>query len=190
MTGELNNTGAAGGIPGSTIGMNTDLRRFLSAQRRIRREEQAAAQRERALALRRIGMTFAAIGEELGVRLERARQIVRRAEWRANNPHWYDDLPVRAQNFLHNARLTALPETEAATAVARLSRRELMRVPNVGLAVADALSAWLAHHGLTFTATTTKSGAPARGRPFDSIDPLPAGRNEHETPCQYTTTKA
>jgi hypothetical protein len=172
--------------------MDTNLRRFLSAQRRIRREEQAAAQRERALALRRIGMTFAAIGEELGVRLERARQIVRRAEWHADHPHWYDDLPVRAQTFLHNADLATLPEAEAAAALARLSRRELMRAPNVGHAVADALGAWLAHHGRAFTAPTMKSGAPVsiRERPFlvPETGPRPTGRNKTTTPCLYPTT--
>ena len=170
--------------------MDTNLRRFLSAQRRVRREEQAAAQRDRALALRQIGMTFAAIGAELGVRLERARQIVRKAEWHANNPRWYDDLPMRAQTFLRNTGLSTLPEAEAAAALARLSRRELMRAPNVGHAVADALGAWLAHHGLAFTASTTKSGAPARERPFliPETGPSQAGRNKTTTPCPYPKT--
>jgi hypothetical protein len=170
--------------------MDTNLRRFLSAQRRVRREEQAAAQRDRALALRQIGMTFAAIGAELGVRLERARQIVRKAEWHANNPRWYDDLPMRAQTFLRNTGLSTLPEAEAAAALARLSRRELMRAPNVGHAVADALGAWLAHHGLAFQSSQKKPGAPSRERPSDSDSPFAPGRNKFTAPCPYKTDQA
>jgi len=162
------------------------------AERRIRREARSAALRDLALALRQGGKTFAIIGQELGLSLERARQIVKKAERLANAPRWFDPLPMRAQTFLHNMNLTVLPEIEAAIAVARLSRRELMRAPNVGHAVADALGAWLAHHGLAFTAPTTKSGAPARERPFliPESGPLPTGRNEHETPCLYPTTQA
>ena len=143
---------------------------------------------EQVLTLRQRGATYAEIGHEFGLSKTRVRQIA----LRAGNPHWQDQLPGRVRTFLHNMNLTALPEIEAAIAVARLSRRELMRAPNVGHAVADALGAWLAHHGLAFTAPTTKSGAPARERPFliPETGPLPTGRNEHETPCLYPTTKA
>ena len=143
---------------------------------------------EQVLTLRQRGATYAEIGHEFGLSKTRVRQIA----LRAGNRHWQDQLPGRVRTFLHNMNLTALPEIEAAIAVARLSRRELMRAPNVGHAVADALGAWLAHHGLAFTAPTTKSGAPARERPFliPETGPLPTGRNEHETPCLYPTTKA
>ena len=93
------------------------------AERRICREARSAALRDLALALRQGGKTFAIIGQELGLSLERARQIVKKAERVANAPRWFDPLPMRAQTFLHNMNLTALPEIEAAIAVARLSRR-------------------------------------------------------------------
>jgi hypothetical protein len=49
-------------------------------ERRLRREGRSAALRERALALRQAGWTYAAIGEALGVSTTRALQMVRRAE--------------------------------------------------------------------------------------------------------------
>src|SRR5262245_25469170 len=108
--------------------MDTKLRRFLSAQRRIRREEQLAALRDQAFGLRQIGATYAVIAEELSVSSERARQLVHKAERLILHPRWYDDLPARAQNFLHRANLSDLPEATAAAALARLSRRELLAV--------------------------------------------------------------
>jgi Sigma-70, region 4 len=119
------------------------------ADRRIFREARSAALRAQALALRQSGATYADIGAALGLSLERARQIVRKAERLANNPRWFDPLPMRAQTFLHNAGLTALPETGAAVAVAQLTRRELLAKPNFGRVACDALVAWLARHGLT-----------------------------------------
>jgi hypothetical protein len=119
------------------------------AERRIRREARSAALRAQALALRRTGATYGAIGAALGLSLERARQIVRKAERLANAPRWFDPLPMRAQTFLHSAGLTELPETEAAAAIARLTRRELMATPNFGRVACDAVVAWLARHELT-----------------------------------------
>jgi hypothetical protein len=119
------------------------------AERRIRREARSAALRQQGLALRKDGATYVAIGAALGLSLERARQIVRKAERLANAPRWFDPLPMRAQTFLHNAGLTVLPEIDAAAAVARLTRRELMATPNFGRVACDALVAWLARHGLT-----------------------------------------
>jgi hypothetical protein len=119
-----------------------------AAERRIRREARSETLRECALALRRGGWTFAAIGKALGVSLERARQVVRKAERRKRDPHWYDGLPVRAIYFLHGRSLTSVPEIEAAHAVARLSRRELMNTPNFGAGACAAVIAWLARHGL------------------------------------------
>jgi hypothetical protein len=117
--------------------------------RRLCREDRSAELRARALALRQTGATYAAIGRELGgLSLERARQIVRRGERLVLSPRWYDSLPMRVQTFLHNAGLAELPETDAAAAVARLSRRELLATPNFGKGAAVAVTAWLARHEL------------------------------------------
>jgi hypothetical protein len=51
-----------------------------TAERRIRREARSATLRERALALRQAGWTFADIGCALGVSTTRALQMVRKAE--------------------------------------------------------------------------------------------------------------
>jgi len=50
------------------------------AERRIRREARSAILRERALALRQAGWTYAAIGRALGVSTTRALQMVRKAK--------------------------------------------------------------------------------------------------------------
>ena len=50
------------------------------AERRIRREARSQTLRERALALRQAGWTYAAIGQALGVSLTRAFQLARKAE--------------------------------------------------------------------------------------------------------------
>src|SRR6516165_10358888 len=141
---------------------------------------------EQALTLRQRGATYAEIGHEFGLSKTRVRQIA----LRAGNRHWQDQLPGRVRTFLHNMNLTALPEIEAAIAVARLSRRELMRAPNVGHAVADALGAWLAHHGLAFQSSQKKPGAPSRERPSDSDSPFAPGRNKFTAPCPYKTDQA
>jgi hypothetical protein len=91
----------------------------------------------------------------LGLSLERARRIVIKGERLANSPRWYDSLPMRAQNFLRNAGLSELPEIEAAAAVARLTRRELLATPNFGRVACDAVTAWLARHRLTLTKEIT-----------------------------------
>ena len=52
-----------------------------AAERRLRREGRSAAMREPALALRRVGWTYARIGQALGVSSTRALQLVRKAEW-------------------------------------------------------------------------------------------------------------
>ena len=142
---------------GCTSASQTKLFRKLStpAERRIRREARSAALRQQALALRQSGATYAAIGAALGLSLERGRQIVRKAERLANDPHWYDSLPARAVNLLHIAGLTELPEPEAAAAVAQLTRRELLATPNFGKGAAAAIAAWLARHGLTLKAEGT-----------------------------------
>jgi hypothetical protein len=110
--------------------------RLTPAERRHRRD--------RALALRQDGESFAAIGRTLGISPTRAHQLVLRARCQ----HWGTDLPGRLRNLLHTMGLDGRPEIEAA-AVARLTRRELLGKANVGTNTAGAASAWLARHGLT-----------------------------------------
>src|SRR5262249_61394769 len=98
-------------------------------ERRIRREARSATLRERALALRRVGWTYAAIGQVLGVSLERARRITLQAERLANAPRWYDGLPARAVNLLHQRGLSALSEIDAAGAGRPPPRRAPVRPP-------------------------------------------------------------
>jgi hypothetical protein len=169
-------------------------------ERRIRREAHSAALRDRALALRQTGATYAAIGGVLGVSLERARQIVRKAERLAFDPRWHDELPARALNFLRSHELDGLPEHEAAIAVARLTRRELMRAPNFGAGACAAVVAWLARRGLKLQPESPRAfsqrliserpietGTPARRCPSDdsNLGPFAADRNEVERQCLY-----
>lgn len=165
-------------------------------ERRIAREQQSAAMRGRALALRQAGQTYAAIGAELGVCLERARRAVLNAKRLTEHPRWFDALPARAVNLLARCGLDALPDREAAHAVARLSRKELTAQPNLGRGAIDAICAWLEQHGLALreiprptadrsaerdqSPTKRETDAPGSERPFadDSAitDPLAAGR--------------
>jgi len=159
-------------------------------ERRIRREARSETLRERALALRQDGWTYAAIGGMLSVSLERARQIVKKAERLRDQPRWHDKLPTRALNFLRNYELDILPEIDAARAVARLSRPELLGMPNFGKNACAAVVAWLSRHGLKLQPPksgrliyehSTEPGAPVWERPSDSnLGPLAADRNECE----------
>jgi hypothetical protein len=156
------------------MGMRNGFPISSPTERRLRREGRSAVMRERALALRHAGWNYAAIGEVLGVSLGRASQIIKKAERLERNPHWYDALPMRAQTFLRNIGVAVLPETEAAIAVARLSKPELLSTPNVGKDAVAALTAWLARHRLKLSPETEK-GAPSRERPSDSTGPLGCG---------------
>jgi len=173
-----------------------------AAERRIRREARSATLRERALALRQAGETYASIGRVLGVSLERAHQIVRKAERLARNPHWYDGLPVRAQYFLYARGLTSLDEVEAARAVSQLSRRELMHTPNFGHGACAAVIAWLACYGFKLRTESphafsvrlmherkaeNEEGAPATERPSESRRPVSSGP-EHRARTWYPPT--
>jgi hypothetical protein len=192
MERELINTFGRRGVLGNTIGMTDDRPRPLSrlprerlaqaeltaqckrtraaaTERRILREADSAKRRARALALRRGGATYAAIGAELGVCLERARQIARKADRLANAPHWYDPLPMRARNFLVINGLAGLPEVEAAQAITRLTRRELLAFPNFGIGALNALEDWLGDHGLQFEEKPTGGSDPASGRISDAV---------------------
>jgi hypothetical protein len=129
--------------------------------RRRYREALSASLRAYALALHHAGATYAQIGGTLGASLERARQIVLKAKRLAEQPNWFDRLPARAVNFLSVHGLDALPESEAARAVARLTRRELLSQPNFGRGACDAVRRWLACRGLALvdeSATETKKG--------------------------------
>jgi len=117
-------------------------------KRRLHRQARSAEQLGQALALRRDGATYAAIGQTLGVCLERARRITLKAERLTNAPRWYDGLPARAINLLHQRGLNTLSEIDAARAVAQFTRRELMNTPNFGRGSLSALRAWLAKHKL------------------------------------------
>jgi|SRR5580704_8133579 hypothetical protein len=150
------------------------------SQRRVRREQRSAKQRAKAIALRRAGATYTAIGAELGVCVERARTIVLKAQRLIECPRWSDALPTRATTFLDLRGLSELPEAEAALAVAKFTRKEIKDEPNLGKGAIGAIKAWLAGHGLTLrdeiTVETNKKGAPVQGRPHDSRNPSQAGR--------------
>ena len=166
------------------------------ADRRIAREAKSAAMRAKALALHKDGATYAKIGRKIGVCRDRARQIALKAERLAEHPRWFDPLPTRAVNFLHWRGLSELPELEAALAVAKFSRRELMEQPNLGKGALGALIAWLAGHGLALgdeTHTENNKGAPAKGRPCDSYSdsssPLATGHHEATSQCGMPTNQ-
>jgi hypothetical protein len=127
------------------------LEREAATDRRIRREAEADARRAQALAMRQAGATFAAIGAAFGLSLEQARQIVHKAERIASDPNRGYQLPMRAANFLKLAGFLDLPEAEAAAAVAKMSRREVLARPNVGKGAVAALVEWIARHGHTFS---------------------------------------
>jgi hypothetical protein len=123
--------------------------RAAATERRFYREAISADKRAKALALRQAGETYAAIGRSLGICHARARQITQNAARLARDPHWYDPLPMRAQNFLILNGFAGLPEAEAACAIARLTWRELMGFPNFGRGAIGAIEAWLANHRFT-----------------------------------------
>jgi hypothetical protein len=150
------------------------------SRRRVRREQQSAARRAKALALRQAGATYAAIAAELGVCVEQARGIVLKAERLTEHRHWSDALPTRATTFLRLRSLSELPEAEAALAVAKFTRKQIKAEPNLGKGAIGAIKAWLAGYGLTLrdeiTVETNKKGVPVQGRPHDSRNPSQAGR--------------
>ena len=113
------------------------------ADRRRAREALSAAKRGYALRLRSAGATYAQIGVALGLSSTRIGQLLAKAERLAAQPRWHGQFPARALNFLIIRGLTDLPELEAARAVAKLSRRELMKQPNLGKGAIGALEAWL-----------------------------------------------
>jgi hypothetical protein len=169
--------------------MLTGPLRLTSSERRIRREAHSAARRELAFKLHLEGRTLAEIGQLLGCCASRVHQMLRKARRLTLRPHWSDPLPMRAQTFLHNMNFAPLSEVEAATAIARLSRRELLLAPNVGRGAVDAIAAWLASHGLELRPPPTKAGAPAMERPDDDEEAGPLQRAA-ETRCPYPTTES
>lgn len=143
------------------------LARTEATARGIRREAEAADRRAQALALRREGATYAAIGRTLGVSQTRAKQIVDRAAWQASNPHRVQ-LPMRAANFLKLEGFLDLTEADAAAAVAKLTRREVLAHPNVGKGAVAALADWLALHGHTFSEDAVERRKRSNSPPYDN----------------------
>jgi hypothetical protein len=151
-----------------------------SADRRIARETVSAAKRARAGALRKSGATLAEIGQALGLCVESARRLVLQAERVASRPDWHNRLNnTRALRFLRERDLAALPEIEAALAVAKFTRKELKAEPNFGKGALEAIETWLGGtgHVCDQTPITNKKGAPVQGRPHDSRNPLAADWN-------------
>jgi hypothetical protein len=158
------------------------------AERRKRREARSAKRRAQALALRQQGGTYSSIGLALGVSVARARQLVRKAERLANEPHWHDGLPARAVNLLIISGIAGLPEQEAGEAIAHLSRREALAFPNFGIGALTALVDWLAT--LSLELRQDDGGRADHGHSSES----PAGRQDRSGPqrnfaderrCQY-----
>ena len=156
-------------------------------ERRLAREARSASMRAHALALRQGGATYAAIGGALGLLLERARCITLQAERLANAPRWYDSLPARALNFLRTHELDGLAEIDAASAVAQLSRRQLLAMPNFGASACAAVIVWLESHGLALQPSPNKTGVPQGDtRLSDSNGPLAAGLRKEQAHDGYS----
>jgi hypothetical protein len=162
------------------------------AERRIRREARSETLRERALALRQAGWTLQAIAVALGVSTTRVQQIVRKGERLVHNPHWYDSLPVRAQNYLRTNGLAGLSEIEAAHAVARISRREILATPNIGRGAASALTAWLSGHGLRLQPEINLTASKKTAAIFATAaaELRPSLPNERQAPCIIAQNRA
>jgi predicted transcriptional regulator len=122
------------------------------ADRRRARDALSAAKRGYALRLREHGATEAQIGLALGLSPQRVSQLLAKAERLAAQPSWHAQFPARALNFLKVSDLAEKPEIEAAEALARFSRRELVKQPNLGKGALAAIEAWLAGHDLTWRA--------------------------------------
>jgi hypothetical protein len=135
------------------------------AVRRRAREAISAGRRAYALSLREHGATRAQIAAALALSRTRVGQILANAEHLAAQPRWHRQFPARALNFLIIRGLADLPENQAATVVAKFTRRELLDQPNLGRGAVGALTAWLAMHALAprdDTTTAKKKGVPAR----------------------------
>jgi hypothetical protein len=138
------------------MGMRDRLDPRTSAERRIAREQRSAARRVMAEQMRGAGGTLEQIGLALGVSHTRIGQIFAKAERLARRPAWHDAVDnTRALSFLRRLGLDAVPEAEAAMAVARLSRKELLSHENVGKGAVAALSDWLGRHALALSGDIT-----------------------------------
>lgn len=112
----------------------------------------------RMAAMKAAGATRRAIGEEFGISKDRVRDIItasqRRAELHDEQPN-RAALSVRARNALPH--VISEPEDDPAERdrllpgrVAALTRRDFIRVPNLGKQTIVELEAWLWERGLTF----------------------------------------
>jgi hypothetical protein len=152
------------------------------------RKTNGQPQREQALAMRQTGLTFRQIGEELGVGVERARQLVQKAERLARQPSWHNALPARVQNFLRNNDLATLPELEAARAVAQITRRELSSIPNLGAGARSALITWLSKHGLRLqTETNLKTACGPAAKKAAATDRTVTAEKDVDQRCSHIT---
>lgn len=94
--------------------------------------------------LREEGLTFKQIGEQLGVGAQRARQIWAREIWRlTREPHWMDDLSIRAANILNNLNLKSRKEVLEAYNSGRLNPSSKCGVRNYGWGTHKEIAAWL-----------------------------------------------
>jgi hypothetical protein len=159
-------------------------------ERRLRREAVGASKRAYALTLRHAGATFAAIGKTLGLSLEGARRLVLIAEHRAARPSWHNALNnTRALHLLRLRGLDTLPEIQAALAVSKLSRRDLLGEPNFGRGALEAVTCWLAANGTALSGedipTNETGGSPdEESRPSDSNrNPFAAGHEKAQSAC-------
>jgi hypothetical protein len=124
-------------------------------ERRAIAEAKAAQRRAQALALRDAGMKLRDIGARLRVSPSMAQRIVFTAQRLRRYPRWHDKLPQRAVNFLSRRGLKELPESDAAKAVAMLSRADLLSFPNLGRISIAEIETWLARHGLVLAPSGT-----------------------------------
>lgn len=113
-----------------------------------------------ALALREAGNTYKQIGLELGISLERARQMVCQAErQRREQETPWGHLSIRARNGIQFALDRKGPFTPEEVSDG-LTARELSFAPNLGRVSIDEIEMWLSEHGLSFKAEPEKPKAP------------------------------
>jgi DNA-directed RNA polymerase alpha subunit len=102
--------------------------------------------------LRQTGLTLRAVGEHLGVKAERASQLIEKHErilrWRERHPDGVPDGPrlsVRAANALRYAGL----DEDHPEEVAKWTAKELLNIPNMGRVSLRDIAVWLDAKGLS-----------------------------------------
>jgi DNA-directed RNA polymerase alpha subunit len=97
--------------------------------------QRAHARAREALSLRQKGLTYREIGERLGVKAERAAQMVAKGERLARTPREIAGLSVRALNYLKALGITSKAQARNA---------DLGWMPNVGPKTVAEVRAWAA----------------------------------------------